>query len=117
MKRFMQNEEVRTKMSIRNTGRKLSQEERAKISERLTGKKLSPERIAKISLFHKGRTLSIEHKTKISESCKIARQNQTHCKRGHSLSDAYIRHDGRRSCRPCHKLERINRLQHSLTDQ
>lgn len=40
---------------------------------------------------------------------------QTHCKRGHSLADAYVRSNGSRKCRRCHALREAAHRQNQST--
>ena len=47
----------------------------------------------------------------------ILGRDQTHCKRGHSLSDAYVRSNGYRKCRKCHAQREATRRQHQPTTE
>lgn len=79
-------------------GKTLSLEHRAKIAVAGTGRRHTKSAKLKVSVANKGKTLSLEHRAKIA-----AAHLKTYCKRGHSLSDAYIRNNGERICRVCCK--------------
>lgn len=77
------------------------------------GSHLSAEHRARISRGLKGRIFSAEHRANLSRATKgktklrtVATPRKTHCARGHELTpdNAYIRTNGHRSCKTCHKV-------------
>lgn len=92
-------EETRQKLAVTSTGRKHSSATIAK----LTGVRKSPETKAKMSLAQKSKPpKSKEHIAKWRAKMD-AKPKKTHCKRGHSLEDAYQLASGKRQCRTCAK--------------
>lgn len=113
--------EVRAKMSAAQTGKKHSAERRQKVSDavknrspelkerirqKLIGRKHTEEAKRKISAARKGKPLSQKNRDAIA---KARRPKITHCKHGHSMDDAYIKPNGDRNCRACHKAYRLKR--------
>ena len=119
----MNRPDTKAKMSAASSSRTYSDEVRAKVAEAGRGREVLDETRQKISASLSGRKLSRDHVKKIKDAllgrqvefsaagnAAILANPKTHCKHGHSLSDAYVmmRANGRtfRRCRTCEKIMR-----------
>jgi hypothetical protein len=91
----------------RNKTMVLSPESRAKITASNLARKCSEETRRKLSVASTGRPAPNADQLRLMGAVYSASlRAKTHCKYGHSLADAYVRGNGARICRTCHKLRR-----------
>jgi group I intron endonuclease len=111
-------EESKNKMRKAHTGRKLSEVAKEKLREYYKihpnpnlGKIMSLEQKHKISESKKGSKWSKKTRKKMMES--NLHLNKTHCPQGHpyDLENTYIRPNGHRLCRTCHRVRECARQQ------
>ena len=94
----------------RNKSMVLSAESRQKITDSNKSRVCADETRAKLSVAGAGRKLAPDHADKLRRmgaERSAFLKSRTHCKHGHSLSDALIRKsDGERICRTCVRLRK-----------
>ena len=95
----------RMALALRMKDVALSDESRDRIRDSNRSRKIADATRVKLSAASTGRRLSADHIAKRSASIR-ALPKKTHCKRGHALSDAWVRSNGERICRHCYRERR-----------
>lgn len=111
--------ETRNKMRLAQLGKKQTEEQKEKRAAKHRGRKNTPETIEKMRVAAKNKPpekCSMFGKKRPKEWVERCRKwtTKTHCKRGHPLdgpdSDVAIRSGGKRECRVCCKVRRLEKL-------